>query len=54
MKPTTHLQLMPRSRNVALYIHSPIRLHSVVVKYIVKHRDSFTFIIIIIVYEEQG
>jgi hypothetical protein len=30
VKLTTHLQLVPRSRKVGLYIHSPIRLHSVV------------------------
>jgi hypothetical protein len=29
VKRTTHLQLMPRSRNVDLYIHSHIRLHGI-------------------------
>jgi hypothetical protein len=29
VKLTTHLQLVPRSRNVDLYIHSPICLHGV-------------------------
>jgi hypothetical protein len=30
VKLTTHLQLMPWSRNMCLYVHSPIRLHGVV------------------------
>jgi hypothetical protein len=30
VKLTTHLQLMPKSKNVDLYNHSPIRLHGVV------------------------
>jgi hypothetical protein len=32
VKLTTHLQLVPRSRKVDLYIHSPLRLHGVVLK----------------------
>jgi hypothetical protein len=30
MKLTNHLQIVPRSRKRRLYIHSPIRLHGVV------------------------
>jgi hypothetical protein len=30
VKLTTHLELVPRSKNVDLYVHSPIRLHGVV------------------------
>jgi hypothetical protein len=30
LKLTTHLQLMPRSKKVDLYIYSPIRLHGLV------------------------
>jgi hypothetical protein len=30
MKLTTHFQLVPRSKNVDLFIHSPIHLHGVV------------------------
>jgi hypothetical protein len=31
VKLTTHLHLVPRSRMVELYLHSPIRLHGVVI-----------------------
>jgi hypothetical protein len=34
MKLTTHLQLVLRSRNVDLYIHSPVRLHVVLLNYL--------------------
>jgi hypothetical protein len=39
VKLTTHLHLLPRSRKVELYLHSPIRLHGIVLK-LIKHRDN--------------
>jgi hypothetical protein len=41
VKLTTHLHLVPRSRMVELYLHSPICLHGIVRKYILKYRDNF-------------
>jgi hypothetical protein len=39
---STHLRCRGQE-NVDLYIHSPIRLHGVMLNELVKHRDSFTF-----------
>jgi hypothetical protein len=36
--------LVPRPRNVKLYLHSPIRLYGVVLHYIIKYRDNFTLL----------
>jgi hypothetical protein len=38
VKLTTHLHLVPRSRLVELYLHSPTRFHVVV---LIKHRNNF-------------
>jgi hypothetical protein len=43
MKLITHLHLLPRSRMVVLYFHSPLCLHSIVLNNIIKYRDNFTF-----------
>jgi hypothetical protein len=45
VKLTTHLHLVPRSKNEWSYTSTPpIRLHGVVLSYKEKkHRDSFTF-----------
>jgi hypothetical protein len=51
VKLTTHLQEVPRSRKCgSIHIHSPIRLHGVVLNYVVKHRDNFTFLHFLIIY----
>jgi hypothetical protein len=43
VKLTTHLHLVPRSRMVELYVHSSIRLHGIVLQYIIKYRDNVAF-----------
>jgi hypothetical protein len=40
VKLSTHLQLVPRSRMVELYLHSPIRFHGIVLNYIMEYRDN--------------
>jgi hypothetical protein len=43
VKLTTHLHLVPRSRKVELYLHSPICFHGIV---LIKHRgDNFIIFI---------
>jgi hypothetical protein len=37
-------ELMPKLREVELYLHSPICLHGIVLNYMIKYRDHFTFI----------
>jgi hypothetical protein len=41
VKLNTHLYLMPRPRMVELY-HSLIRLHDIVLNFIIKYGDIFT------------
>jgi hypothetical protein len=43
VKPTTHLHLVPKSRILELYVQSTTRLHGVVLKYIIKYGDNFTY-----------
>jgi hypothetical protein len=43
LKLTTHLHLVPRLTVVEPYLQSPIRLHVIVLEYIVKYRDNLTF-----------
>jgi hypothetical protein len=44
VKLITHFNLVPTSRVVELYLHSPICLHSIVPNYLIKCRDKFTFV----------
>jgi hypothetical protein len=43
MKLTTNVYLMSRLRMMEPYLHSPICLHRLVLNYIIKYRDNFTF-----------
>jgi hypothetical protein len=40
---TPHLQLVPRSKTVELYLHSFTCLHDIVLNCIIKYRDNFIF-----------
>jgi hypothetical protein len=42
VKLIVHLHLVPGSGMVELYVHSPIRLHGVVLYYMIKYRGNFT------------
>jgi len=44
MKLTTHLHLMPRSKNAWNYTSTPLQ-YIFMTWYLVKHRDNFTFFI---------
>jgi hypothetical protein len=44
VKLTTHLYPVPRSRMVDLCHHSPLRLHGIVLNYVIKYRKNLTFI----------
>jgi hypothetical protein len=41
-----HFYLVPRLKMVELNLHSPIRLHGMVLKNIIKYREKFTFFIL--------
>jgi hypothetical protein len=41
VKLTTSLHLVPRSRMVELYLHSPMCLHGVVLNYTIRYRNNF-------------
>jgi hypothetical protein len=40
---TTHSHLALSSRKMELYLHSHICLHGVVLNYIIKYKDKFTY-----------
>jgi hypothetical protein len=44
VKLATHLHSVLRLRIVKLYLHSPINLPGIVLNYIIKYKDKFTFL----------